>query len=285
MALNSLGILEAVNGDTDAARVAYERSIEIREALVKGNPTVTGFREGLANTLTRLGNHGYASGNTDAARAAYRRSIELYEALVQADPTATEYQIGLAQSRDSLGRLEESNAKVTKMLEELRTKAFEEFDKANPKVTEFREGPGISLNSKSWLLVAVPGREPGEYARAVALAEEALKPDPEDGGVLNTLGVAQYRAGQLAAASASLAKSAEMNRKIAKGIENPADLAFLAMAQWKLGQQPDAETTYARLTETMKRPEFAKDREARQFFREATNLIRPLPLPEDVFQH
>ncbi len=31
-------------------------------------------------------------------------------------------------------------------------------------------------------------------------------------------------------------------------------------------------------------PEFANDIEARQFFREATNLIRPMTLPDNPFQ-
>ena len=54
---------------------------------------------------------------------------------------------------------------------------------------------------------------------------------------------------------------------------HPADLAFLAMAQYQLGQKEQAQETLARLRKTMTKPPWAKDAESAAFLREAEMLI------------
>jgi Flp pilus assembly protein TadD len=56
---------------------------------------------------------------------------------------------------------------------------------------------------------------------------------------LNTLGIAQYRAGNWQGAAKTLSDAARLS-----SVSNGAGLIVLAMADWKLGKQADARNTY-----------------------------------------
>ena len=88
-----------------------------------------------------------------------------------------------------------------------------------------------SLNSESWDVVKLSDRDNASYREALKKAEAARRLVPNDTDVLNTLGVAQYRAGLYHEAVVTLTRSNDSN----KG-QQPSDLAFLAMSQQRLGQ-------------------------------------------------
>ncbi|HLJ91834.1 MAG TPA: hypothetical protein VKU02_01445 [Gemmataceae bacterium] len=52
------------------------------------------------------------------------------------------------------------------------------------------------LNRIVWAVVCKPGADPSAYRQALLQAKEAVGLAPQDGNILNTLGVAQYRLGQ-----------------------------------------------------------------------------------------
>jgi tetratricopeptide (TPR) repeat protein len=100
-----------------------------------------------------------------------------------------------------------------------------------PKNRQVRGMLAEFCNSSAWGLVTAKGsaREP---RRALRLARRAVELAPRRGIYLNTLGVAQYRAGQLTQAIATLEKSLAAG----KGESDAFDLFFLAMAHFRLGQ-------------------------------------------------
>lgn len=102
----------------------------------------------------------------------------------------------------------------------------------------------LVLNNLSWYLVRPPGRPADAYHRARILVEEALRLEPKNGSYINTLGVVQYRLEKYREAQETLLKSLELNRR--DNISHPADLAFLALAAYKLG---DRQTAMDRLKE------------------------------------
>jgi tetratricopeptide (TPR) repeat protein len=99
----------------------------------------------------------------------------------------------------------------------------------------------LALNDTAWNHAAGPitQRDP---ERAVALARRALALAPNAWFLLNTLGVAPYRAGDYAAAIPVLERSCSKSR----GVPAAIDLFFLAMSHQKLGRASQAQACFDR---------------------------------------
>jgi hypothetical protein len=104
-----------------------------------------------------------------------------------------------------------------------------------------------------------------QYHMALRQAETARRLNPDPAKYRTTLGMAQYRAGRLAEAQATLPPESSV----------PADLAFRAMAQHRLGQKEPAQATLQRLRQMLHQPEWAKQPETQTFGREAEDLLHP----------
>jgi serine/threonine protein kinase/WD40 repeat protein len=96
-------------------------------------------------------------------------------------------------------------------------------------------------NHLAWALVAAPGSTP-DAQRALSLARRAVELAPRQSIFLNTLGVAQYRAGRYAEALTTLEKSLAAG----KGGSDAFDLFFLAMARYRLGRVAEARADFDR---------------------------------------
>jgi hypothetical protein len=170
----------------------------------------------------------------------------------------------------------------------------------------FRESAG-ALNNASWAVVRQPGADAATYQRALRQAEAARRVAPDNPAYLNTLGVSYYRVGKYPEALQTLTRSVQGNAfanwsqaksagadivvaATATGgagpltalacllgstirYSDPSDLAFLAMAQQRLGQQEQARATLARLRQALNQPQWAQNIEAQGFRREAATLI------------
>jgi WD40 repeat protein/serine/threonine protein kinase len=143
--------------------------------------------------------------------------------------------------------------------------------------THSEESPD-RLRSLAWSQVRESSLPREAYARALRLVEAAESVAPGQAFHPPALGVAQYRLGWHAKALATLAKSQTVNAT--KRGSHPADLAFLAMAQYQLHQKEEAKATLARLREVMKQPPWAKDAEAQGFLREAEETLKRQPASE-----
>jgi Tfp pilus assembly protein PilF len=132
--------------------------------------------------------------------------------------------------------------------------------------------PGLQ-NQFAWLLATGPA--PVRDARqAVELARKAVAREPQNGAFWNTLGVAQYRAGDGPAAVAALEKSMQLR----KG-GDASDWFFLAMAHGRSGALAQARPWYDRAVRWLEenRP---GDEELGRFRAEAAALlVRPGPPP------
>jgi tetratricopeptide (TPR) repeat protein len=114
---------------------------------------------------------------------------------------------------------------------------------------------------------------PRWYEQAVKQAKTACRLDARKGDYLTTLGIAQYRLSKYKEALDTLTRSDKLNSRA-----QPADIAFLAMAQHQLGQKDQAQASLNRLREIMKQPQWAKNEEAQGFLREAEALLREQPI-------
>jgi tetratricopeptide (TPR) repeat protein len=137
--------------------------------------------------------------------------------------------------------------------------------KALALVDQYREeGNANRYHQAAWdtirraYLTALP------YRLALRQAETACRLAPGEDKHTLTRGVALYRAGQYQDARDTLKKIHE---------DVPAALAFLAMAQHRLGESRQAQEALARLRECMQQPGRAEDTEAQAFLREAEALL------------
>jgi tetratricopeptide (TPR) repeat protein len=94
-------------------------------------------------------------------------------------------------------------------------------------------------NALAWLLATCPEAKLRDPARAVELATRAVQQTQKDGNYWNTLGVAQYHAGNWMATIAALNKSVKLRQG-----GDAYDLLFLAMAYQKLGNYLAARKAY-----------------------------------------
>jgi tetratricopeptide (TPR) repeat protein len=156
----------------------------------------------------------------------------------------------------------------------------------------------LVLNTAAWHLVRAPNGSAVHYEAALKLAQTAARLRPDDGNVVNTLGVAQYRRGQYLEALANLSRARDLNllRRLPKmkldigrillspwllpvtnlaSYDQPTDLAFLAMAHYRTGHTAEADEYLSRLREMVQRKDWAEDDETQGFVREAEALIRP----------
>jgi Tfp pilus assembly protein PilF len=138
------------------------------------------------------------------------------------------------------------------------------------------------LNNVSWSVVSQAGAAREAYRLALEQAETACRFEPDNGLLLNTLGVAQYRAGHYREALATLTESDRMNSEGPYGSQ-PADLAFLALAHRRLGERDRATADIGRLRALMRKAEHAGASEARSFLREAEAIELDLAFPSDPF--
>jgi WD40 repeat protein/tRNA A-37 threonylcarbamoyl transferase component Bud32 len=139
------------------------------------------------------------------------------------------------------------------------------------------ENPG-AYNNASWAIASQGGATAERYAQALRYAETACRLEPDNAGYFNTLGIAQYRAGRYRETLVTLTRAEEIRRRTDQTPE-PADLAFLAMAQHQLGKKAEARSTLERLLQVMKDPSFAGNEEYVGFQREAETMIAGKQLP------
>jgi len=137
---------------------------------------------------------------------------------------------------------------------------------------ESRRVDARRLNAAAWPVVARPGADAAAVNRALQQAQRATELAPTNPDYVNTLGVAQFRAGQFVDAVATLMRAEELYAKSANGPQ-PADWAVIAMAQSKLGKPDDAKTALARARELMKEARHAANEDNQSIFTEAANLI------------
>ncbi len=132
-----------------------------------------------------------------------------------------------------------------------------------------------TLNILAWNVVRfAPVTEDGAR-EAVAKARRAVELAPGSGSLLNTLGVALYRAGEFQEALDTLTRSAEMNAKTLG--DQPGDWAFIAMTRWRLNQADDAHAALAKLRELAAEARWKADEETKRWLQEAESLMAEPP--------
>jgi serine/threonine protein kinase len=131
-----------------------------------------------------------------------------------------------------------------------------------------KAGLASAYRELAWFLATYADPKFRDPGRAAELAKKAVELAPLDGAVWNTLGVANYRAGQWKEAVGALRKAMEL-RKGGDGV----DWFFLAMARWRQGDQNEARKWYDQAVQWMEKNQ-PQHEELRRFRTEATELLQ-----------
>ncbi|HUE74171.1 MAG TPA: protein kinase [Pirellulaceae bacterium] len=276
---DSLGAVFQVARRLPEAEEAYRRAIELNEKLLVEFPTHPGYRRNLARTQNSLAGVLTALGRAEEAELASRRQQELLENMTGND-SQTFYLRGVVL--DAKDELDEAIG-CYHMAIELKPDyqyahyklglALAKKGDLDEAIAAYRKMLGLwpkwgePHNNLAWLLATTPEAKRRDPAQAVALAQKAVELDPKNAAYPNTLGVAQYRAGDWKAAIAALEKSLELR----KGGDS-FDWFFLAMAHWQLGEKDKAREWYDKAVQWMDKHQ-PNDEELRRFRAEAAELL------------
>lgn len=128
-----------------------------------------------------------------------------------------------------------------------------------------RKANAGDLNRWIWSIVQYPDLGSDAYALGLEAAERTVSFAPVNANILNTLGVAQYRAGSYHEALDTLLRCDELN-----GGTSYADVAFLAMTHHHLGNAHEAQATLPRVSDLV---HVNQSLQGKAFLREAEQLI------------
>jgi hypothetical protein len=137
------------------------------------------------------------------------------------------------------------------------------------------QGVSYLLNNSAWYAIRYAGITPRDCEHCLDIALEANRLAPTDGMILNTVGVAQYRAGKYKVAIDTLSQSYALNKQERLGLQ-PADVAFLCMAYAKQNRLPEAREQFAQLKSLLKLKIWRDDVESQFFFKEASEVMQKL---------
>lgn len=149
-------------------------------------------------------------------------------------------------------------------LQRERQREIQEFmQAANSPASE--QDQALFINQRVWNIVKLPGSSAIVDAQTLEMMQQVCDRFPE-GPFLNTLGVAQFRLGQHAAAIETLEKSRPLNQT-PEG-DHPCDLAFLAMSHKLLGNEQQAADYRTQLNTQMLNELYSSDAECQSFVQE-----------------
>jgi tetratricopeptide (TPR) repeat protein len=196
---------------------------------------------GLAHML--VANVYRVKGELVKCQEALGRAIALFEQLVREYPEEDGYRQELAVASSTLGLAFDDAGKTSEAAKQYELAA--EYYRQS--ITASRS-PKRALNNYAWFLTTCPQARFRDPAKAVEMAEQAVRPYPcglevSDPAYWNTLGVARYRTADYGGAIQALKKSMKLHNG-----GDSIDWFFLAMSLWHLGDKEQALHWYKRAT-------------------------------------
>jgi tetratricopeptide (TPR) repeat protein len=205
----------------------YRRALSLQKTIASRAPGADEAVKSAAAMYVEFGVVLADAGRRPEAEQLRREFLDAYGMALVARSTAAERQQRLAWVCDAMGSLLVMLGRH-RDAEPLFREALT-FDTSNPAL----------YDRLAALLASRPDRQPHDPARAVELAKKAVALAPRAREPWHILGVAHYRAGDWKAAAEAL----EASLRLQDG-GDPIDWLFLAMARWRLSDQPAARRSY-----------------------------------------
>ena len=230
----------------DEAEKRFRQAASIWQKLGADVPTEPVYRSHAIWTYTyRLAPMAEAGGRIQEAEENYRNAAKLLRDVPVTELVADDRRNAAETCYGNLvGLLRKNNrpqeaTPVLRAWADLQGKTFTKILEQNPK-------SAVLHNNLAWILATCAETELRDPARAVVLAKKAVELEPKQGGWWNTLGAAEYRAGDWKAALEALKKSMELRNG-----GDSFDWFFVAMANRQLGNQNEARKWYDKAVKRM----------------------------------
>jgi serine/threonine protein kinase/WD40 repeat protein/tetratricopeptide (TPR) repeat protein len=150
-------------------------------------------------------------------------------------------------------------------------RGYEDLVRQQPDNLQHRKNVARCSNTLAWMLATCSDPKFRNSSRALESAKRAVEMAPKEGFYLNTLGIAQYRAGQWRSAIETFNETMELQKFLTSF-----DYFFMAMAHWQLGEKEPARKEYENAVEWMEKNQ--PTHEALVRFRAETEEL----LPKDI---
>lgn len=239
---NALGIVYSTSGRPVEARAAYQDALRVLNNMKGDEAAAPGHREAIAKISHNLGLL-VGSSDLEAAERFLSSGLASFAGLCREFPTNPTFQHALASSHMALGNLMIATRSPERATEQfrralvLRERLAKQFSSVAP-----------LQNSLAWLLAGCADPSIRDPARALEHARMAVRLSPKDALFLNTLGVAQYRSGQLQDAIKTLNDAQSM-----ESAGESSDLFYLAMCHQQVGHDEIARAYYEQACQWMER--------------------------------
>ncbi len=282
-------------GAQDAHRHALECIVHLERRVLSPGDDPEALNELEAIRLTTLGQLRYAEKRESEASEAFKDAIELFDDLVEVSPSNSDfrrsrqgaifsYACFLATCTDRLIR--DSGIAAEQVAELCRDNPVDlnlavragtflmnvgEFDRAESiyrAAMVFAVDRADLTNNLAWLLSIHPSPGHRKPEEAVALAQQAVRDEPQFWIYWNTLGVACYRAGRFEEAQAALERSTTLNQG-----GHAFDYFFLAMVHAKLGDDQAASKHFGQAVQWMETCGATRNRELLKIQDEALEVL------------
>jgi serine/threonine protein kinase/tetratricopeptide (TPR) repeat protein len=246
------------------ARQLLEKAIQVQQAALKIKPQDVIYRKRLANYYWDLA-------NTLVPLAQHAEAAKVAEELIQLFPADWYDHQKAASILRACARLAAKEPKYSDLERASLARTYSdrarELGGETIKRIPDTNDPDI-WNQRAWSLVAGPEPLLWDGELAVALAKKAVERAPHNGTIVNTLGMAYYRAGNWKTAIDTLKEAEELGNWQNFGY----DAFFLAMACWKSADKESARKWYAAAQRWME-TNAPKNEELLRFRAEAADLL------------
>jgi tetratricopeptide (TPR) repeat protein len=223
--LYEASLLEA-SGQARQAVTALRQCVALRKQLADEAPELPHYHAQLALAYHRLGLALQSTERFQEAEKVNRQAFDILMKLKNAYPDATEFRTGAAVVCKDYGILLASTAR------------YEEAAKELQQAVDLDADQSAAYDRLAQLLATCSDQKVRDPAKAVESGKRAVKLAPTNGSFWNTLGIAQFRAGDWRGAAEALETARELS-----GERGP-DLFILAMAHWQLGDKEKARREY-----------------------------------------
>jgi tetratricopeptide (TPR) repeat protein len=296
VAYRALGEVHKRSGKFPDAETFFGESISILEPLVHEYPKHFEYRQQLAWSHYALATILVRTRRPAEAQTSLERAITLYEQLVNERPDDDECFLEMLtcyadlvraqhdqRAFEQLARTAEQAVERAKKIPAAAASApdvltylatwLANAGRAREAVAIWRQA--IQLNSTNvngynqvaWFLATCPDPKSRDPRTAVEMASKAVELAPTYANAWNTLGVAQYRAGDWNAAIEALNKSMELRHG-----GDSVDWFFLAMAHWQLGNREAARALHDKAVDWMQKKN-PSDEQLIRFRNESAELL------------